>query len=223
MTLPRGIVRSVLTSILISLLSISGWGWDAFKGFFAERARVLFLIVWLILSFYGACRNTHTSASGGKTEIRRHRQILWLIVPLWVVWFLYLPYADRHNIGIVPHPMVRWGGVLIFAASLILRIEAIRAQGKQFSMAVAIQEDHKLATTGPYRLVRHPAYAGVIGMMLGISLIFANPVIGFMMTVVNGFWLGARIRDEEKLLIEEFGNEYGRYLSKTRKIIPFIY
>jgi protein-S-isoprenylcysteine O-methyltransferase Ste14 len=106
---------------------------------------------------------------------------------------------------------------------LLFRIEAIRAQGKQFSLAVAVQEGHKLATHGPYRLVRHPAYTGVIGMVLGLSLVFASVRVGLIMTLVTWFWLRARMRDEEKLLMEEFGEEYAVYRKKTPTFVPFIY
>jgi protein-S-isoprenylcysteine O-methyltransferase Ste14 len=111
----------------------------------------------------------------------------------------------------------------VFAASLLLRIESIRAQGKQFSMHVALQEGHKLATGGPYRWVRHPAYLSVIGIVLGISLVFGNVLLGLAMTVINALWLNGRMRDEEMLMLEEFGSKFSRYRARTKKLIPFVY
>jgi protein-S-isoprenylcysteine O-methyltransferase Ste14 len=217
------VLLAFLTWTVLALVLLSGWGWDQIHSFADQRARTLLLPAWLVLSVYGACRNTRTSASGGKKEIRSHRHVIWIMVPLMAVWFVYLPYADRHSLGTSSNDAVRWGGLVLFAASLLFRIEAIRAQGKQFSLAVAVQEGHKLATHGPYRLVRHPAYTGVIGMVLGLSLVFASVRVGLIMTLVTWFWLRARMRDEEKLLMEEFGEEYAVYRKKTPTFVPFIY
>lgn len=130
--------------------------------------------------------------------------------------------VDRRVLGTVNSEVVRWAGLSVFAASLLLRIESIRAQGKQFSMHVALQEGHKLATGGPYRWVRHPAYLGVIGMVLGLSLLFGNVLLAVLMTVINTLWLNGRMRDEEMLMQEEFGSEFSRYRARTKKLIPFV-
>ena len=219
----KRIGTAIFVWTLISLVLLSGWGWDGLRTFAESWPRVLFLPVWLGLSIYGAWCDTRTSHSGGKREIRRHRQILWIVFPILFVWFIILPIVDRHGFGVVRIPVVRWLGLGLFAASLLLRIESIRAQGKQFSMHVALQEGHQLATDGPYRWVRHPAYLSVIGMVLGISLVFGNLFIGSLMTVLNVLWLSSRMRDEELLMLEEFGEEFSRYRKKTRKLIPFLY
>ena len=65
--------------------------------------------------------------------------------------------------------------------------------------------------------------SGVIGVVLGLSLVFANPIVGTAMTVLVWFWMETRIWDEEKLLTAEFGGSYTDYAHKTRKLIPFIY
>jgi protein-S-isoprenylcysteine O-methyltransferase Ste14 len=221
--LVRRLVLAISFWLVLALVILSGWGWDRVGSFLEECPRVSLLAVWLALSIYGACRSARTSSSGGKKEIREHRRVLWIIFPVLVLWFVYLPHADRYGIGTYSSPWMRWLGVAIFAASFLLRTEAIRAQGKQFSMAVAIQPEHKLTTAGPYRRVRHPAYLGVMGMVVGISLVFANLIAGLVMTLINWVWLNARIRDEETLLQDEFGEEFAAYRSRTKKLFPFVY
>ena len=71
--------------------------------------------------------------------------------------------------------------------------------------------------------MRHPAYSGVIGIIAGASLVFANPLAAVVMTGLVWVWMETRIRDEEKLLLEEFGLEFSRYARQTRKLIPFVY
>jgi protein-S-isoprenylcysteine O-methyltransferase Ste14 len=221
--LSKRIGTAIITWTLISLVLLSGWGWDRLGAFAQSWPRSLLLPVWLGLSIYGAWCDTRTNHSGGKREIRRHRRILWVIFPILLAWFIALPIADRHGVGIVRGQAIRWLGLLLFAVSLLLRIESIRAQGKQFSMHVALQEGHRLSTGGPYRWVRHPAYLSVVGMVLGISLVFGNVFLGLAMTVINAIWLNGRMRDEEMLMFEEFGEEFSRYRERTRKLIPFVY
>jgi len=217
------LVHATTIWIVIPLILWTGWGWDDGKGFVAEPARAGLLLVWLGLCWYGALANTRTSNSSGKNEIRKHRQIFWVVLPALIAWFVYLPYADRHHIATTGSTGLRWLGVALFAVGYWLRIESIRAQGPQFSCAVAIQPQHRLATHGPYRWMRHPAYTGVIGTIAGLSLVFGNPVAAAVMTAFVWIWMETRIRDEEKLLLHEFGLEFSRYARQTRKLIPFVY
>lgn len=216
---------SLATTIwgMISLVLISSWGWDQISAFAEQVPRAVLLPVWLVLSLYGAWHGTRTGTSGGKKEIRRHRYLFSISIPFIVAWFVYLPYADRHRLGIHSYPALRWTGLVLFVASLLLGIQAIRAQGKQFSMAVAIQEGHQLTTHGPYRLLRHPAYAGLVGIVLGLSLVFANAIVGFVAALLTWFWMKTRLGDEEKLLLEEFGQDYASYCQKTWRMVPFVY
>jgi protein-S-isoprenylcysteine O-methyltransferase Ste14 len=219
----RRIGVAIIVWTLLSLVLLSGWGWDGLGAFAESWPRGLVLPVWLALSIYGAWCDTRTSRSGGKREIRRHRRALRVVFPILFAWFIALPMADRRAVGTVKGEVIPWVGLLLFAASLLLRIESIRAQGKQFSMHVAVQEGHKLATGGPYRWIRHPAYLGVIGMVFGLSLVFGNVLLGVLMTVINTFWLNGRMRDEEMLMQEEFGGEFSHYRARTKKLIPFVY
>src|SRR5206468_612420 len=132
MNLPKRIGLAFFIWLVVSLALVSAWGWDQLRTFAGEWPRAFLLPAWLVLSFYGASCDTRTSSSGGKREIRRHRQMLWMIFPLLLAWFIYLPFADRYGIGTISSRPTRWVGLVLFATSLLLRIEAIRAQGKQF-------------------------------------------------------------------------------------------
>jgi protein-S-isoprenylcysteine O-methyltransferase Ste14 len=222
-SLANRLVHATIIWLAIALILWAGWGWDDRTGFIAEPARPALLLVWLGLCWYGALANTRTSNACGKNEIRKHRQVFWFVLPILIGWFVYLPYADRHQIATSSSAFLRWLGLAIFGIAYGLRIESIRAQGTQFSCAVAIQEQHRLTTSGPYRWMRHPAYTGVIGIIAGASLVFANPLAAVVMTGLVWVWMEMRIRDEEKLLLEEFGLAFSCYARQTRKLIPFVY
>jgi protein-S-isoprenylcysteine O-methyltransferase Ste14 len=100
---------------------------------------------------------------------------------------------------------------------------AVRALGKEWSITARTVEGHKLATGGPYRIVRHPIYTGMLGMLLATGL-----AIGHWLSVVAAiviFFFGTinRIRIEERLLREEFGSEFDAYARTVPAMLPGVY
>lgn len=83
-----------------------------------------------------------------------------------------------------------------------------------------VTSDQTLRTTGPYSLVRHPLYLGVIGLWLGVSTIMLSPIcLGVTLFAVLPLYL-AYIRAEEHLLQMAFGQSYARYASQVPQLLP---
>jgi protein-S-isoprenylcysteine O-methyltransferase len=86
---------------------------------------------------------------------------------------------------------------------------------------VTVKENHTLILRGPYRAVRHPIYAGMMMAMLGAALVygaagcFVAVILGYV-----GFFLKAR--KEEQFMTQEFGEEYRKYQTSVKQIIPFL-
>jgi len=108
--------------------------------------------------------------------------------------------------------------VIGFAYLLVAHITLWRS----YSSFLVIRKDHQLITHGPYRFTRHPIYLGNITVFIGIA-VFASSLPGFliMLGLIPVFL--SRIRIEEKLLTEEFGDVYRTYKAATKKLVPFIY
>ena len=87
---------------------------------------------------------------------------------------------------------------------------------------VAIQPGHTLVTTGPYGVIRHPSYLGLLINALGWALAFRSGV-GVLLTALLIPPLRARIRAEETLLRTQFGSEYDAYCSRTWRLIPGLF
>ena len=114
-------------------------------------------------------------------------------------------------------------GVGIFAAALALRWYSIIHLGRYFTVNVAISEAHRVVDTGPYRLVRHPSYTGSLLAFLGLGICMANfAAIAVIMVPVTAAFLH-RIRVEEAVLSGALGENYRRYMSHTKRLIPGIY
>ncbi len=118
-------------------------------------------------------------------------------------------------------------GVLLVAFGGYFRIMSRRAlMGAGFgllnSSRLQIVEDHRLVTDGVYSRIRHPLYLGEITRNLGFTLILSS-LYGFAIVLVGGLFLPFRIEIEERMLLEEFGEEYEEYRKRTKKLIPYIY
>ena len=113
-------------------------------------------------------------------------------------------------------------GVLIALIGLILRYISIKALGKHFSGYAEIKDNHELVKEGIYKYIRHPAYLGILIYYLGLPLVlnaYYSEIIGFVIMVFAIYW---RIKNEERLLIEKFGDEYKTYMNQTGALWPKI-
>ena len=91
--------------------------------------------------------------------------------------------------------------------------------GKHYSYALETKTEQKLVTSGPYGRVRHPLYSAHNLNNLGMVLLTANiPLIIFAVLGVPLTYL--RMKDEERMMVEQFGSEYEEYRKKTGRIFP---
>jgi protein-S-isoprenylcysteine O-methyltransferase Ste14 len=111
---------------------------------------------------------------------------------------------------------------VVSIASAWMGLSALRTLGRQWSYAARLVESHKLVTEGPYRLVRHPIYSAMLGMVVAANFAFGH-WIGLLAAGIP-FVIGTmiRIRSEERLLREAFGTEYEDYARRVKAFIPFV-
>ena len=95
-------------------------------------------------------------------------------------------------------------------------------QGGVFHKRLVIVDEHKLVKDGAFSHIPHPLYLGRISIMFGVALFFCS-LWGAVLMVIAALCLLVRIRVEEEMLIEEFGDAYHEYRKKTKTVIPYIY
>ena len=148
----------------------------------------------------------------------------WFILPGFLFIFYAPPLEYIYMSGIIPNP--HWFqiiGLVLITASLLLLTWARLALKGMYSGRIRVKTDHALIQNGPYHLIRHPAYVSYIIMSLGIAFGFSSLIglIAIPLFLVPG--LIYRISVEEKLLSEEFGEQYVQYTRLTWRLIPGIW
>lgn len=179
----------------------------------------VFVLYWIVSSF------------GVKRDIGR--------APWWRLWLV------RIGIATVVIGLLRWGifslgnntryleiftttttgvaagiGAVFCILGIALAVWARAYLGRNWSPAPALKEEHELVTSGPYKLIRHPIYTGVILAALGSTMTSLAWIIMFFIISAMFIW---RVHVEERLMIRQFPNQYPDYKKRTWALVPFIW
>jgi protein-S-isoprenylcysteine O-methyltransferase len=162
------------------------------------------------------------SGKGAADADRGSLALIWVVI-LASVFAAFALARAVPQLTLGPAGICRAAGGALFAAGIIVRWYAILALGRFFTVNVAIAADHRLVEAGPYRVLRHPSYAGALLAFLGLGICldnWASLALLMLPTSVVFLW---RMRIEENALLETFGERYRDYMRRTRRLIPFIY
>jgi protein-S-isoprenylcysteine O-methyltransferase len=118
---------------------------------------------------------------------------------------------------------VRWIGVAMMATGLGLRAWGMTVLGRFYTRTLRVVGDQQVVTAGPYRLIRHPGYAGSLLVWTGYCLGSGNWIALLVVAALMLAAYGWRIRAEERLLADTFGEEYTSYQHRTARLLPFVY
>ena len=115
------------------------------------------------------------------------------------------------------------GGAGVWIAGATLRWWAIRHLGRFFTVDVAVAADHRVVDDGPYQLVRHPSYTGLLLESAGLGLTLDNVLAFALLLMPILLVLLHRIRIEEQALRSALGEAYVAYCQRTRRLVPWVY
>ena len=135
--------------------------------------------------------------------------------------FIFLQNLTFQVFALVGLCLLLIGGYLRMKARLELKKKAGFSSLASTSR-LQIVEKHQLVKDGLYKHVRHPLYLGEILRNFGFVMIFSS-VYGVLFVAVGTIFLLYRIRIEEKMLVEAFGEDYKEYQRNTKRIIPYVY
>lgn len=110
-------------------------------------------------------------------------------------------------------------GTFILLVGVVIRLISVLTLGKYFARDLGVHREKELVTSGLYARVRHPSYTGEIISFLGVGVVFWHFPASFFVTLFPAAAFIYRAMVEEKMLLEEFGQEYEKYRQKTRMFI----
>jgi protein-S-isoprenylcysteine O-methyltransferase Ste14 len=158
--------------------------------------------------------------AGTPAQEERGDRSFWFVT-LGMISTFYLPPIEYLYFSLLPHTdtMVASGLGLIVCGSALF-VWARRTLGDAYSGHLSVVNGQELVQRGPYRFIRHPAYAGYLLIALGISLGYSSlaGLCAIPLLLVPG--LVYRIRLEEKFLAVHFGEQFQRYAARTARLVP---
>ena len=123
---------------------------------------------------------------------------------------------------IVPDsPLAGVTGILLTIAGLSFSWWARHHLGKYWSSMVEVKVGHRLIRTGPYGFVRNPMYAGILVAFPGAAIAIGE-VLAFVVFLIGFVSVWVKIKAEERILTEKFGEEYLHYKREVKALIPFV-
>jgi protein-S-isoprenylcysteine O-methyltransferase Ste14 len=141
--------------------------------------------------------------------------------------FSYILLAVRHwpppmNLPVTPQAdWARAMGSLVCVLGLFVTLWARWTLAGNWSSDVTFKQDHELIKTGPYRFVRHPIYTGLLIMSLGTALDFSKLHCWLALPLMTAaFWI--KLRQEERLMLRHFPDDYPAYQKQAKALVPFI-
>jgi protein-S-isoprenylcysteine O-methyltransferase Ste14 len=121
-----------------------------------------------------------------------------------------------------PTGIVAWTGVVLVAVGLSYAVWARLHLGRMWSAVITLKEEHQIIKTGPYTITRHPIYTGMLLALVGTVLV--RDTVGGLTgcaLIATGFVL--KLRQEERMLIEHFGDNYRVYRQEVPALIPHLW
>ena len=140
------------------------------------------------------------------------------VIPAIYVLTGYPAALDRPFI-----PVIAWLGV----AAAIVALWAFRRShvdlGRNWSISLEVRERHALVKTGIYRHIRHPMYSSFFLLGIAQMLLLPNWFAGLAGIAGAGILFAFRVRREEQMMLESFGDDYRAYMAETKRIVPWIF
>jgi protein-S-isoprenylcysteine O-methyltransferase Ste14 len=149
-----------------------------------------------------------------------------LLTIAWAAFFLALIWivTPLFAFGDYPlHPIALLTGALCLVLGLWLFHRSHADLGTNWSITLEVREKHRLVTHGVYRWVRHPMYLALLIYSAGQALVIPNWLVGPSYGVAMVLLFALRVGAEERMMLEEFGEDYETYTATTRRLIPGVW
>ncbi|TDE12779.1 methyltransferase family protein [Dyadobacter psychrotolerans] len=176
--------------------------------------------IWLI-SEVTLNRMLHSKSTDKQHADKNSLGVIWIVIILAISAANAI--AMMYYLPIVANRIISYIGLAVIVGGIVLRFASIITLGRFFTVDVTIREGHQLKKDGLYALLRHPSYFASLFSFVGFGLSLNNwiSLILVVVSVITVFIM--RIKIEEKVLMEQFGEEYVTYRKRVKGLIPFVW
>lgn len=183
--------------------------------------------VALYVTFFGIRSYYLRRAQQSRGEVsyiegRTHRTLRLIVgIPYMLALAGYMVWPSLLGWAAFPLPdWARWTGLLLGLACVALIVWIQRALGANFDVTLHVRTEHTLVTAGPYRWVRHPMYTVLLLFELAMLLLTANWFVNGIPLIALIIIIATRVRREEAVMLNTFGEAYRRYMERTGRFLP---
>lgn len=182
----------------------------------------LFPAMWLCYLAYWRAVSMDVKASVRSESVSsRMTRLVSIVTAIALLWLPQVPLSFLNERYLPAGIACFWSGSTVTAGGLLFSIWARNYLGKNWSQEVSIKKDHELVSGGPYALVRHPIYTGLLTAFVG-SAIALGEWRGVVAAALVFGVLWHKLKLEEKWLREEFGESYESYCRRVAALVPFV-
>jgi protein-S-isoprenylcysteine O-methyltransferase Ste14 len=184
--------------------------------------RYLFPGMWISWIAYWLWESRNAKATARRETIAsRLTHVVPLILAVGLLWGDRAPIRILNERVVPWAPWEFWAGAVVTASGLLFTVWARVHLGRNWSGVVTIKEGHELIDTGPYALVRHPIYTGLLVAIFGSAMARCEwrSVLAVLIAYAA---LWRKLRIEERWMTERFGEQYGAYRRRVPALVPFL-
>ncbi len=190
-----------------------------------EISKVVLITVFVAFSLIRILYYAKTRRAGYKTVIEeRRRYSMWLsILICYEVFTLFLYLFAPQTLAWAALALPAWARVMgwvLGTGALLWFVWVHRSLGNNLSARLAIKDRQVLVTDGPYSRIRHPMYSAFFLLHIAVFFLTANWFIGLSWMAGLMLIILLRVRREEEMLLDRFGDQYGAYMRRTRRFLP---
>jgi protein-S-isoprenylcysteine O-methyltransferase len=176
----------------------------------------VFWVLWVIPAVFGKRTIRRQTSSSRILQIALLLVAYVLIVNGGLGW-------DWLNRRVVPASTISlWSGYGLLLAGMLFAGWARIFLGGNWSSNVTLKQDHTLVRSGPYRIVRHPIYTGLLVALLGTAIVLGE-VRCFLGVILAAIAWKIKSKSEEALMVELFGDQYARYRQEVKGLVPYLW
>jgi protein-S-isoprenylcysteine O-methyltransferase Ste14 len=189
----------------------------------AKSVFVIALVAWGILRYPHQRRSAKIPVRNTARNLMDGLRIASATLGLGIIPLIYVATGFPRFASYEFMKGFAYAGALVFALALWLFYLAHQSLGRNFSVSLDVREDHVLVSKGVYGVIRHPMYSAFWLWAIAQFLLLPNWIAGAAGMFGFGILYLGRIEQEERLMLDTFGDDYRTYMNNTARIIPWVY